>query len=286
MAKTMTKKRVNTNEVKEENLMNIAKVKEITGDSNVEAHAVIYKTTNYDLFKSIKANRNISPTNYNKLIRSMGEKQLLIPILVNEKMEIIDGQHRYLAAKELGKPVYYHIEWGYREEEMKRANLVSSNWTKNDFLNMFINQNDPTYTKIKELMDHYGIVISDMIKIISAVREDNSRETALAFEEGTIIITDLDFMDIENFLESLSLFKEFKQYNRSKFISAFLELYFHAAYNHDQMVEKYNKRKNQLVPQLNRDGYLTLLANKIYSFGTSKSNIYYDPTRKILYKPQ
>lgn len=251
-----------------------------------QEYTKVYKSTDYDLLKNIKGNRMVSPTNYNKLVRSMSEEVLVMPICVNENYEIIDGQHRYLAAKELGKPFYFYIQEGYKEEQMKRANLVSSNWNKNDFLNMYISQDDARYIKIKELMDQYQIVISDMIKIISAVREDNSRETALAFEEGTLVITDADFIDIENFLECLSLFKDFKQHNRSKFISAYLELYFHASYNHDQMKEKYNKRKTQLVPQLNRDGYLTLLANKIYSFGTSKSNIYYDPTRKILYKPQ
>lgn len=252
----------------------------------VEEFGIIYKSTDYDLLKNIKTNRMVSPTNYNKLVRSMSEEVLVMPICVNENMEIIDGQHRFLAAKELGKPFYFYIQEGYREDQMKRANLVSSTWNKNDFLNMYINQEDSRYIMIKELMDEYGIVISDMIKIIAAVREDNIREAGLAFEEGTIVITESDFIDVQNFLECLSLFKDFKQYNRSKFISAYLELYFHAAYNHEQMVDKYAKRSSQLVPQLNRDGYLTLLANKIYSFGTSKSNIYYDPTRKILYKPQ
>lgn len=252
----------------------------------IEEYSSIFKTTDYDMFKNIEANRMISPTNYNKLVRSMSEKQLVTPICVNENMEIIDGQHRFLAAKELGKPVYYYIEEGYREEEMKRANLVSSNWNKNDFLNMFISQKDPTYIRIKELMDTYGVVISDMIKIISAIREDNYKEAGLAFEEGTIVVTEADFIDIESFLDCLSLFKDFKQYNRSKFISAYLELYFHASYKHDQMVDKYNKRKTQLVPQLTRDGYLTLLANKIYSFGPGKNNIYYDPARKMLYAPK
>jgi len=267
------------NAVKKENV----KVKEI---ETIEVYSKIYKTTEYSIFKNIKANRMISSTNYSKLVRSMSEKQLVTPICVNENMEIIDGQHRYLAAKELKLPVFYYIEEGYREEEMKRANLVSSNWKKNDFLNMFINQGDAKYIKIKEFMDEYGIVVSDMIKIIAAIREDNYRETGLAFEEGTLIVTDADFIDIHNFLESLSLFKDFKQYNKSKFISAYLELYFHASYNHSQMRDKYDKRKTQLVPQLTRDGYLTLLANKIYSFGTSKTNIYYDPVRKVLYSPQ
>lgn len=261
------------------------KIKE-TKNTTLKEYGKIYQSSDYSLLKNINSNRMISPTNYNKLVRSMQEEVLVMPICVNENMEIIDGQHRYLAAKELGKPFYFYIQEGYKEEQMKRANLVSSNWNKNDFLNMYINQDHPIYKKIKELMDEYGIVISDMIKIIASIREDNYREAGLAFEEGTLVITDADFMDIQSFLECLSLFKDFKQYNRSKFISAYLELYFHASYDHNQMKEKYKKRASQLVPQLTRDGYLTLLANKIYSFGTSKSNIYYDPTRKLLYKPQ
>lgn len=245
----------------------------------------IYMSTDYNLLKNLKGNREINPTNYNKLSRSMKEKALAIPICVNENFEIIDGQHRFLAAQELNIPFYFYIEEGYNENDMKRANLVGSNWNKNDFLNMYISQEDGVYIKIKELMDKYNILISDIIKIIAAVREDNYKEIGIAFEEGSMIITDEDFNDIEDFLECLYIFNDFKHYNRSKFISAYLELYLHPKYNHAQMVEKYNKRKSQLVPQLTRDSYLTLLANKIYSFGQSKSNIYYDPIRRMLYNP-
>lgn len=257
------------------------KVKEI--EANVYSN--IYASTDYDMVKNINTNRNLNVANYNKLLRSMQEEQLVMPICLNENMEIIDGQHRFFAAKELGLPFYYYIQEGYREAQMKRANLVGSTWNKNDFLNMYINEGDETYRRVKELMDKYKIVISDMIKIMGVVREVNYRELGLMFEEGTMVLSEADFIDIEQFLDSLYLFKDFKHYNRSKFISAFLELYFHAGYNHKHMKERYSKRSAVLVPQLTRDAYLTLLANKIYSFGTSKYNIYYDPDRKTLYTP-
>lgn len=250
-----------------------------------EKHSTIFKSTDYDAVTNINTNRNINTGNYNKLLRSMQEEQLIIPICLNEKLEIIDGQHRFLACKELGKPFYYYIEEGYREAQMKRANLVGATWNKNDFLNMYINEGSDTYKRVKELMDKYSIVISDMIKIMAAVRQVNYRELGLMFEEGTMIMNENDFIDIEQFLNALYLFHDFKHYNRSKFISAFLELYFHPGYNHKHMVERYSKRGAVLVPQLTRDSYLTILANKIYSFGTSKNNVYYDPDRKTLYVP-
>ena len=64
----------------------------------------IRKTNNYPMFKNMIGNREIKDKNYKKLIRSMSEKQLIIPILVNEKLEIIDGQHRFNACKTLQLP--------------------------------------------------------------------------------------------------------------------------------------------------------------------------------------
>lgn len=58
--------------------------------SRCEDVTMIYKTFNYDMFKYIGGNRLINKLNYKKLSESMKEKQLVIPILVNDKMEIID----------------------------------------------------------------------------------------------------------------------------------------------------------------------------------------------------
>ena len=43
----------------------------------------------------------------------MKKKYLVSPILVNEKMEVIDGQHRLQAQKELNLPTYYIKNKGY-----------------------------------------------------------------------------------------------------------------------------------------------------------------------------
>lgn len=250
-----------------------------------KVYTQVFESMDYDKIKLIKGNRNIRATNYNKLLRSMKEEQLMIPICLNEKYEIIDGQHRFLAAKELNKPFYYYIQEGYKEEQMKRANLVSSTWSKNDFLNLYVNQNDATYCKFQELMDEYHVQVIDLIKIIAAKRKDNLRELGLMFEEGTIIISDDDFEYAEKFLQALDLFNEFRDYNRSKFIAAFLALYNHPNYSHDQMVKKYEAKKERLTPQLSVDLYIELLANKIYSLGSVKNHIFFDPSKRRLYTP-
>lgn len=94
----------------------------------------IYMTYDYGMFKGIKGNRIINPTNYAKLLTSMKEEYLYEPILVNEKFEIIDGQHRFNVCKALGYPVLYHIKYGYGMAQVKRANLSGVNWGKAEFL--------------------------------------------------------------------------------------------------------------------------------------------------------
>ena len=78
----------------------------------MEVYTSVMKTTNYDMFKFMEGNRQTNSSNLNQIIESMKEKQLIIPITVNEKFEIIDGQHRFKACKYLGLPVYFIIEKG------------------------------------------------------------------------------------------------------------------------------------------------------------------------------
>ncbi len=76
---------------------------------NIHVKTEIYETTNYDLFRLVNGNRIVNSLNYTKLIKSIEQKQLLIPICVNEKMEIVDVQHRFIACKEFGKSIYFYV---------------------------------------------------------------------------------------------------------------------------------------------------------------------------------
>jgi ParB-like chromosome segregation protein Spo0J len=80
----------------------------------------ILKTSDYTLFRTIEGNRNINLLHLNRLRQSMLEKYLFTIIIVNENMEIIDGQHRFTVCRELGLPVYYVICQDYGLAEVHR----------------------------------------------------------------------------------------------------------------------------------------------------------------------
>ena len=106
----------------------------------------IRSTKNYEWFRLIDGNRDVRhASKIKKSIEAVG--LLVCPILVNEKMEIIDGQGRFTACKELNLPVYYVQQKGIGIEEVRKMNSVSSNWTTGDYVH--------SYTEGEDISDAY-----------------------------------------------------------------------------------------------------------------------------------
>ncbi|MBQ2600753.1 ParB N-terminal domain-containing protein [bacterium] len=76
--------------------------------NNDEIVSAVYRTTDYDKFKTLDGNRTVEKSRVNKILKSINDNGYIhCPIIVNERMEIIDGQGRLEAVKQLGIPVEY-----------------------------------------------------------------------------------------------------------------------------------------------------------------------------------
>ena len=69
----------------------------------------VLATYDYDKFKLIKSNRRIDNNNLKRLIQSMKERDMKIPIVVTNDYKVIDGQHRLTARRQLQLHVYFII---------------------------------------------------------------------------------------------------------------------------------------------------------------------------------
>ena len=247
-------------------------------NDNITIFGNIMVTENYDMFKKIGGNRKINKANYAKIVKSMKEEQLIIPIVVNEKYEIIDGQHRFTACKDLGKPVYFYMVRGYGLSQVKRANIASSNWKKENYLDMFVAEGNETYKEFEEIKERYDLNISNLLKIFAIVQEKQSARVGYEFENGTFTLDGK--MEVLRFLTALEDFNFFKFYKSNNFLIAFTRLYFKSEYDHDKMKTKLITHRNSLEKRSTSDEYLVLLCNRIYSFGVTKNPIYYSSESK------
>lgn len=247
-------------------------------NDNITIFGNIMVTENYDMFKKIGGNRKINKTNYAKIVKSMKEEQLIIPIVVNEKYEIIDGQHRFTACKDLGKPIYFYMVRGYGLEQVKRANIASSNWKKENYLDMFVAEGNEIYKEFEGIKERYDLNISNLLKIFAIVQEKQGARVGYEFENGTFTLDGK--MEVLRFLTALEDFNFFKFYKSNNFLIAFTRLYFKSEYDHDKMKTKLITHRNSLEKRSTSDEYLVLLCNRIYSFGVTKNPIYYSSESK------
>lgn len=247
-------------------------------NDNITIFGNIMVTENYDMFKKIGGNRKINKANYAKIVKSMKEEQLIIPIVVNERYEIIDGQHRFTACKDLGKPVYFYMVRGYGLDQVKRANIASSNWKKENYLDMFVAEGNEIYKEFEEIKERYDLNISNLLKIFAIVQEKQSARVGYEFENGTFTLDGK--MEVLRFLTALEDFNFFKFYKSNNFLIAFTRLYFKSEYDHDKMKTKLITHRNSLEKRSTSDEYLVLLCNRIYSFGVTKNPIYYSSESK------
>lgn len=119
----------------------------------------IYRTTNYSMFKKLIGNRDIDQRHKIELIKSIKENGYVMnPILVNERMEVVDGQHRLAALEELGLPVYYYIVPGLTAKECGDLNRGQKNWKSIDYINKNAALGNINYRLLKNLFDAYPLL--------------------------------------------------------------------------------------------------------------------------------
>lgn len=89
----------------------------------------VYLTSDLTKFKQITGNRPHNPQHVKRLITSIKRYGVLQnPIIVNEHMVVVDGQHRLLAAKGASSGIYYIIVPNYGLDEVQVLNLNQKNW--------------------------------------------------------------------------------------------------------------------------------------------------------------
>lgn len=223
----------------------------------------VQQTTDYDLFSFLQGNRNVNMVQVKRLVTSMSEVHLFSPIIVNEKLQIIDGQHRYLASKELKLPVYYIIVENYGLKEVQILNTNSTNWKKLDYLKGYMDLGLRPYIQLKEFMDLYpDFAIKSTLHILKATSKGKYIDKGLirtkSFESGDLIIPDLAYSKkIASMIMDYRTF--YKSFYKISFVAGCMSIIEHENYNHEEMMTKLKRLPNQITDQPSAIRYRLLL---------------------------
>lgn len=193
-------------------------------------------TTNYDQFQFIETNREANRGHIEALKRAFEETGNLTrvqPILVNDRMEIIDGQHRFIAAKELNQPVYYTAMEGLGINEARSMNILHRSWNIEDYAISY-SKTDPNYKKYLDIKEDYGFNHSiTLLYIIGAEDKGIFRD----FKNGQFVLQ--DEAAARDRLDKLASAGEFvPMVNDRYFAKALLAVIKIPGYDHKRMLNK------------------------------------------------
>lgn len=162
----------------------------------------IYQTSNYKKFKTLLGNREVPKSKTIKLVKSIKTNGYIFnPISVNEKFEIIDGQGRFSALKELGLPIDYYIIPDASIKECIVLNLNTQNWNQLDFIKSFAEQGNINYQRFLCLLK-----VNPEVRIISFCNSlfGGSADNYQAIINGKTIIPEKSYDKIMSCLQFLN----------------------------------------------------------------------------------
>lgn len=159
----------------------------------------VYVTKNYDIFRRLVGNRDIPEARISKIVNSIQAiGWVRNPIVVNEKMEVIDGQGRLTALQRLGMPVEYIIAEGAGSQECIYMNMNMINWKQPDFIKSYAEQGNVNYQRLLSLMDRY---VSGNLHIIFTALYRISKPKNRDIKAGTLQITEEQYFAAEERLK-------------------------------------------------------------------------------------
>lgn len=169
------------------------------------ATSQISVTSNYDRFKFLTANRERGNAHVERLKAAFvefGNLTRVQPILVNDRWEIIDGQHRFQAAMELNEPIYYTVAAGLGVNEARSMNILHKPWTTDDFAHSYADSGDANYRRYLELREEFPSFSHSVLLVV--INRGSDRSGMLRdFREGNLTITPEDLRNIKAALAEL-----------------------------------------------------------------------------------
>lgn len=173
----------------------------------------ILKTNDYEMFKKLLGNRAVDTKRVAKIVKSIKTVGYITnPIIVNEKMEVIDGQGRLEALKKLNLPIDYIVVEGSGMKHCISMNVNMENWKLIDYAESFATQGNRNYINLIELVRRFPeFNISIILSIVRECIEGGS--TSANVKEGNLTFSDEDKKEM---IEIMDYVRKFIPYLKNR----------------------------------------------------------------------
>lgn len=247
--------------------------------------AGVYETEDYSIFKELENNRDVTVARVNKLVASFSQKEILNPIVVNEKMEIVDGQGRYEALKTLGRTIKFIVVQGADVDDCRRMNAYNSKWTSTDFITSYANAGNENYINLLECQKQCKFPIGRILALCGIkTKHIHDDYTVNSWSTNSISLGELIFTesDKQKAIKLVAMTKEIYQAlaltgkGGEKFYDALHKIFKTEGYDHKRMIEKCKKCRSSFCVMANLPDMLKEFS-RVYNWKIQPNNrIYFE----------
>lgn len=205
-----------------------------------------------------------------RLIQSIKTNNLLHcrPIVVNQKMEIIDGQHRLLAAKALDTEIYYQVI-DLSSDDIVRMNIAKT-WSNSDFVNFYCRNGYEEYIKLNEFMKKHNLNLKVAMNIAMGTEKKGFLDFKLGkFKFDTASLNEeLDVCwDTINYIKKMNGFSTYT--SSSRFWHGLLKLVSHPGFDKTKWRFNIERMIDHFGPRARTQDYQKMLMD-IYNWKNTK----------------
>lgn len=238
-------------------------------DATTQKSHSVKQTRRYNIFEYNSDNRAVNIARHRRLLQSMKKYGFLPwwPIVVRRigksSFVILDGQHRYAIAKELGLAIWYIVS--DNRFDIAVINDTQKTWQARDYAEVFQAQGKQDYSIGLEFMQNHGLPIGVCFAILSGQVSYSNVE--IAFKAGKFKVVALPWATLvaKTYTPIASLKKEAKH---SKMLEAIMVCCLVEVFEPSRLINMAEKNRDMLVSCSNREGFLVML-ERLYNFRRS-----------------
>lgn len=239
----------------------------------MDATKTIQSTKNYSLFSYSEHNRAVNVSRRRALRDSMQKHGWIkaypmVCEIVNGKLVIKDGQHRFTIAQELGISVHYIITTD--KSDVAEINAAQKSWVMSDYAERFARLGNPAYEFLMEYSKTHNIPVLTCAALLneqSTCSVTNFRE---AFVSGNFKIKNTGYatMCVRCFT---AIREENKECATASMMQAIAACCHVSSFDVERMIKAIHTR-GDLLKRVNNRPYCLEILEKIYNNGLMAKN--------------